>query len=81
MDHIITDAACGKQLRRLFAMFLWIKFKINIVQQTDNTPIFFLVEIAERFRKETHYAFNCQCMSDVKWLFIAFFKKQKSFFS
>ena len=64
---------------------LGVEFKNNVkkawlkkfVQESDYSPVFLLVRIAELFRVPTHNALDGQRMADVKGVFVVFFQKLK----
>jgi hypothetical protein len=51
-------------------MFLRVLFEVDVVKQTDDSPIFCVVTVAEFFRIPLHHAFDRQCVLDMKMILI-----------
>ena len=75
MDHVRTDAARAQQLRRLLAVLLGIKLKIDVVQQTDRRPEISLVAVAERLGVIAHDALDRQRVLQMKMLLVKLLEK------
>ena len=81
IDHILANPCRTQQFRRLLAVFLRIKFEVDIVKQSGNAPELFFLRIPKFLRIPAHYAFHRQRMLKMEWLFIVLLQQFPSLFS
>ena len=73
MDNILTHACLTKKLRCFQAVFLRIKFEIDIMEKSYDSPVFRVITIAQLFRIPFHHCLHSQRMLDVKRILVVFF--------
>jgi hypothetical protein len=70
MDDVLADAGLTQKLRSLDAVFLRVLFEVDVVKQTDDSPILCVVTVAEFLCIPLHHAFDRQCVLDMEMILI-----------
>ena len=73
MNQFRRGASLLQKLGSLLAMLIWILFKIDIVQQANQTPKLNLLRIAQTLCIPSHYALYGSRMKKVKPILVIFF--------
>ena len=79
MDKLLVETGLFQQLDTLDAVFFGPHFKVDIMQQTDNGPVFGLVAIAQLVGKILHAGADRLAMGQVELFLVVFFQKRQSF--
>ena len=77
MDKALVKAFFAHDFLLLYAVLLWIHFKIKVMQNSDRLPKIGLIAVAEFICKPAHNIADYLSVLKVKLTFIVFFQKFK----
>ena len=81
MDHCIGCVDLCQQLRCLFAMLLWIHFKVHVVEQSTQAPEIYRIAITQFLGKPAHDTLYGQTMENVKGFLVVFLQQSQCLLS
>ena len=75
MDHFFAHAAFAQQLGRLDAMLFRVHLKVDVVQQSHDTPEILIFSKSQLLRVPAHHPFHGQCMMYVERVLVVFLQQ------
>ena len=73
MDHIFAHTGFSEHFRCFQAMFFRVEFKVNVMEQSYDSPVFCVITVAQFLCVPFHDCFHSQRMLDMERIFVVFF--------